>query len=160
MNSIRQPNLILLAFSLAALTACSREPKTGTGTASEQIPAAAIQSVMAAQQNAWNRGDIESFMAGYDQAETTTFVSGDELTRGWQTVLERYKQRYKSKEDMGTLSFTDLDVKALGPDLAIVDGRWKLTRAGDAPHGRFTLFFRRIGDNWRIVHDTTTSAAP
>jgi ketosteroid isomerase-like protein len=42
---------------------------------------------------------------------------------------------------------------------AIASGRWLLTRAGDQPHGRFTLIFRRTNVGWRIVHDITTSAS-
>jgi len=115
---------------------------------------------MEAQQSAWNQGDIDGFMDGYARLETTTFVSGGELTRGWQTVLDRYKRRYKSREDMGTLSFSELDIKPVGADLALADGRWQLHRANDAPHGRFTLLFRRINNEWRIIHDTTTLATP
>jgi ketosteroid isomerase-like protein len=122
--------------------------------------ASAIQAVLNAQQAAWNRGDIDGFMAGYERAETTTFVSGDELTRGWQTVLDRYKQRYKSREDMGTLTFSDLAIKPVASGFALADGRWRLARANDAPHGRFTLLFRQVNNDWRIVHDTTTSATP
>jgi len=120
----------------------------------------AIQAVLNAQQAAWNRGDIDGFMDGYERAETTTFVSGDELTRGWQTVLDRYKQRYKSREDMGTLIFSDLAIKPVASGFALADGRWRLARANDAPHGRFTLLFRQVNNDWRIVHDTTTSAMP
>jgi ketosteroid isomerase-like protein len=117
-----------------------------------------VRAVMEMQQAAWNRGDIDAFMDGYERAESTTFVSGDELTRGWQTVLDRYKRRYTSKELMGMLTFSDLDIQSLNADHAVVDGRWKLTRANDTPHGRFTLLFKRTGNGWRIVHDTTTSA--
>jgi ketosteroid isomerase-like protein len=138
---------LLLAL---AVTACVPAPETVKG----------IRSVMEAQQAAWNRGDIEGFMDGYERAETTTFVSGDELTRGWQTVLDRYKQRYKSRDEMGTLTFSDLDIKPINGSYALADGRWQLTRANDKPHGRFTLLFHRAGNEWRIVHDTTTSAAP
>src|SRR5262249_39470276 len=70
-----------------------------------------IRSVMDAQQAAWNRGDIDSFMEGYERSATTTFVSGDELMRGWQTVLDRYKQRYNSPAQMGTLSFSELEIQ-------------------------------------------------
>jgi hypothetical protein len=115
---------------------------------------------MEAQRAAWNRGDIEGFMEGYDRAETTTFVSGDQMIRGWQTVFDRYKKQYSSREQMGRLSFAELDIKLMSPDLAVADGRWQLTRAKDAPHGRFTLLFQRINNKWRIIHDTTTSAAP
>src|ERR1051325_9448500 len=57
---------------------------------------------------------------------------------------------------MGTLEFSDLEIKALGKDVAVAHGRWQLTRAKDVPHGRFTLIFRRTGKNWRIVHDHTS----
>jgi ketosteroid isomerase-like protein len=144
--------LPLLFLALAA--ACARET-IRHDEASDAAPA--IRRVMEAQQAAWNRGDIEGFMDGYERAETTTFVSGDELTRGWQTVLDRYKQRYKSREEMGTLTFSDLDIKPINGSYAVADGRWELTRANDKPHGRFTLLFHRAANDWRIVHDTTTS---
>jgi uncharacterized protein (TIGR02246 family) len=118
----------------------------------------AVRTVMEAQQAAWNRGDIDAFMDGYDRADTTTFVSGDEVTHGWQTVLDRYKHRYSSREQMGTLTFSELEIKTIAPDLALADGRWMLTRTNDKPHGRFSLLFRRVNGQWRIVHDTTTSA--
>jgi ketosteroid isomerase-like protein len=159
MNRIPHRTPIFLAFLLTALAACTREPAAETRENDEQI-AAAIRSVMDSQQNAWNRGDIEGFMAGYARADTTTFVSGDELTRGWKTVLDRYKQHYKSRDEMGTLSFSELEIKPIGRDLAVADGRWKLSRAADTPHGRFTLLFQRMEKDWRIVHDTTTSAGP
>ncbi|HEX3227479.1 MAG TPA: hypothetical protein VHQ95_00860 [Pyrinomonadaceae bacterium] len=44
---------------------------------------AEIRGVLSAQQEAWNHGDIDGFMNGYARAETTVFVSGDEVTRGW-----------------------------------------------------------------------------
>ena len=69
----------------------------------------AVRAVVEAQQAAWNRGDIEGFMAGYAQEEATTFVSGDTVTRGWQTVLERYRKRYDSRAKMGTLTFSELE---------------------------------------------------
>lgn len=115
---------------------------------------------MQAQQAAWNRGDIEGFMDGYERSETTTFVSGDELTQGWQTVLDRYKRRYTSAEQMGMLTFSELDMQPLSPSLVLAEGRWKLIRANDTPHGRFTLLFRQTAKGWRIIHDTTTSATP
>ena len=120
---------------------------------------AAVRSILETQVAAWNRGDIEGFMDGYAREETTTFVSGDKVTRGWQTVLERYKTSYDSREKMGTLLFEDLDIKPLSEFYAVATGRWQLTLAsGETPHGRFTLIFRRTAAGWRIVHDHTSSA--
>lgn len=119
---------------------------------------AAIRAVLDAQVEAWNRGDIEGYMKGYARSEDTEFVSGDTLTRGWQTVADRYRAKYDTREKMGTLRFSDLEIEVLGPDAAFATGRWHLTRAGDAPHGRFTLILRRLPDGWRIVHDHTSAA--
>ena len=128
---------------------------------SEQPPnsVAEIQSVLSAQQDGWNRGDIDAFMNGYAQSASTVFVSEDEVRRGWETVRDRYRTRYSDRAKMGTLSFSDIEVTMLSPDAAVVLGLWRLKRANDEPHGRFTLIFKRLPEGWRIVHDHT-SAAP
>jgi beta-aspartyl-peptidase (threonine type) len=155
MNLIeRRSVLFLLSF---ALCACVSSQNSNSDPEQSE---AEVRSVIEAQQAAWNRGDIDGFMEGYDRAETTTFVSGDELTKSWQTVLERYKRRYQTAEQMGTLAFSELEFKQLGPLYTLVDGRWQLRRPADTPHGRFTLLFHRTASGWRIIHDTTTSAEP
>jgi len=120
---------------------------------------AAVRAVLDAQVAAWNRGDVEGFMEGYAKEETTTFFSGDAVTRGWQTVLERYKSRYDTREKMGTLAFTELEIKPLSEFYFMATGRWQLTLPdGSTPHGRFTLILRRTNAGWRVVHDHTSSA--
>lgn len=121
-------------------------------------PAVPIRAVLEAQAAAWNRGDVEGYMDGYDRSPNTEFVGGDSITRGWQQVLDRYKQKYDSREKMGTLTFTDLEINVLSPDAALVLGRWRLKRANDEPHGTFTLLLRKTKAGWRIVHDHTSSA--
>lgn len=125
----------------------------------EDKNASAVRAVLEAQAAAWNRGDVEGYMEGYAKEETTTFVSGDTLTRGWRTVLERYKSRYDTREKMGTLAFTELELKPLSEFYFMATGRWQLTLSdGGTPHGRFTLILRRTNAGWRIVHDHTSSA--
>ena len=117
-----------------------------------------IESVLRAQQEAWNRGNIDAFMNGYSRSDATVFVSSDEVTRGWQKVLDRYKQKYSDRAKMGTLTFSNLEITGLSNNSAVVLGSWKLKRASDEPHGRFTLIFRRLADGWKIVHDHTSAA--
>lgn len=119
---------------------------------------AAIRAVLDAQREAWNRGDIEGYMDGYDRANDIIFISGDTVTRGWQVVHDRYKRNYDSREKMGTLTFSDVEVFPVRGDIAVVIGSWQLQRANDRPHGKFTLIFKRTGKGWRIVHDHTSSA--
>jgi ketosteroid isomerase-like protein len=117
-----------------------------------------IQSVLHGQQNAWNRGDIDGFMNGYARSASTLFISEDTITRGWQTVRNRYRQKYSNRDKMGTLTFSDLEITLLSSDSAVASGQWRLKRANDQPHGRFTLILRRLPEGWRIVHDHTSSA--
>ena len=119
-----------------------------------------IRSVLRMQQDAWNHGDIDRFMNGYAHSSHTVFVSEDTIRRGWQTVRDRYREKYSDRAKMGILTFSDLEIVPLSPDSAVALGRWKLQWAKDGPHGRFTLIFRRLPEGWRIVHDHTSAAPP
>jgi uncharacterized protein (TIGR02246 family) len=121
---------------------------------------AQIRAVLDAQQDAWNRGDIDGFMNGYARSAATVFISEDTVRRGWGTVRERYREKYSDRAKMGTLTFSEIETTLLSPDAAVVLGRWRLERAKDRPHGRFTLIFKRLPEGWRIVHDHTSAASP
>lgn len=116
----------------------------------------AVLEVMNDQAAAWNRGDVEGYMRGYWNSEKLVFASGDTITRGWQSTLERYKKSYNSREKMGTLKFGDVEITVLSKDAAVVLGSWSLARANDNPKGKFTLIFRKLDEGWRIVHDHTS----
>ena len=116
----------------------------------------AIRKVMDDQAAAWNRGDLEGFMTGYWRSEKLSFISGTDVTRGWQQTLDNYKKSYNSKEKMGTLMFSDLEFTILSKDAAVVLGSWALKRQKDTPHGKFTLTFRKFKEGWRIVMDHTS----
>ena len=119
-------------------------------------PAAEIRAVMNAQVAAWNRGDIDGFMEGYVRSDKLEFVSGGKITRGWQTVRDRYHKKYRSRDEMGLLTFSDIKVSSLNANTAVVQGRWSLRRKADQPHGSFVLVFRHQPQGWRIVHDETS----
>ena len=121
---------------------------------------AEIHSVLSAQQDAWNRGDIDEFMNGYARSASTAFISEDEVRRGWETVRDRYRIKYSDRAKMGTLSFSNIEVTMLSADAGVVLGRWRLKRANDEPHGRFTLILKRLPEGWRIIHDHTSAAPP
>ncbi len=115
-----------------------------------------VLAVMARQSTAWNRGDVAGFMTGYWNSPDLVFASGDQITRGWQPTLDRYKKSYDTKAKMGELTFADIEVNVLTKDLAVVLGSWSLKRAADNPKGKFTLIFRRLKEGWRVIHDHTS----
>src|SRR3954468_20989535 len=99
----------------------------GPGLAAEKNTVdAEIREVINAQVAAWNRGDIDGFMDGYVRSDTLEFVSGGKITRGWQTVRDRYRKKYDSRETMGTLKFSDIKITMLKSNIATVLGRWEL----------------------------------
>jgi ketosteroid isomerase-like protein len=120
----------------------------------------AIEDALHLQQQAWNRGDLESFMAGYWNSPELTFFSGAKEHDGWQAALDRYRAAYASSgHEMGKLEFSGLRIEMLAPDSAFVRGVWGLTMTdGKMPHGLFTLVFRRFPAGWKIVHDHTSAA--
>jgi uncharacterized protein (TIGR02246 family) len=122
-------------------------------------PADEIRALMAAKQDAWNRGDIEAFMSAYERSPETTFLGSGGITRGYDAVLERYRRNYASRERMGQLAFTVDEVRMAGEDTAILLGRFSLARseaAGGPSSGRFTLVWKRTAAGWRIIHDHTS----
>jgi ketosteroid isomerase-like protein len=120
----------------------------------------AIERVLRQQQAAWNRHDLEGFMAGYWNSSQLTFFSGGKENDGWQATMERYLATYASPgHEMGQLNFSNLRIEVLGQEGAFVRGTWKLTlNNGKTPHGLFTLIFRKFPDGWKIVHDHTSTA--
>ncbi|MDI6698264.1 MAG: nuclear transport factor 2 family protein [Candidatus Saccharicenans sp.] len=117
--------------------------------------AAEIVRVLELQREAWNRGDLEGYMAYYWKSEELTFQSGANRIRGWQTLLDRYSKSY-SGERMGRLDFSDLEVKVLGRGYALVLGRWSVDIQGEKKGGVFSLILKRFPEGWRIIHDHTS----
>jgi ketosteroid isomerase-like protein len=160
MISLRSLLLCVKIFDMKSLTILFLLLFSVTVAAQSNSPKAKAESdilaVMDEQTAAWNRGDIEAFMKGYWNSEKLVFVSGDDVTRGWQQTLDRYKKSYDTKAKMGALKFSDVEITVLSKDAAVVLGSWALTREKDKPHGKFTLIFRKFKEGWRIVQDHTS----
>jgi ketosteroid isomerase-like protein len=116
----------------------------------------AILKVLSTQQAAWNNGDIDGFMQGYWKSDSLLFVGSAAPTHGWENTLDHYKHGYPDKATMGTLTFDILKVEVLDPQNAFVLGGWHLKREKDAPGGYFTLWFKKIKGEWKIVCDHTS----
>ena len=116
----------------------------------------AIIKLMADQQTAWSKGDLDGFMQGYWKSDSLMFIGKRGPAYGWQTTLENYKKTYPDKAAMGKLTFRIDKVELLGKQDAFVMGAWSLAREKDSPGGYFTLWFRKINGEWKIVCDHTS----
>ena len=172
MRDHSMPNLILLTTGLflvlllGAEAGCDAENERQRMTLNEQseTPSSdatrtAIESVFRAQQDAWNRGDVEAFMEHYWKDGDLTFSSGGKTTRGWQATLDRYRERYPTREAMGQLTLGEFELFPLGDSAALVLGTWKLDRETEPVSGNFSLVLRKIDGEWVIVHDHTSRLA-
>jgi ketosteroid isomerase-like protein len=118
---------------------------------------AAVKKVLDDQVVAWNKGDLEGFMAGYWKSEKLSFYSGDKKTAGWQATLDRYRKKYQGEgKEMGKLAFEELSIELLGDGHALVRGRFRLKLANESPTGIFTVVLRKLPEGWRIIHDHTS----
>lgn len=149
-----RPLLLLLACALPV-------------RADDAVDAKAVRGVLEAQQAAWNKGDLDGFMAGYWNSDDLTFISGGTLTKGWKATKERYEKRYKADgKEMGALTFSDVHVEMLSPTAAMVRGKFELVFAKETdpkkktPSGRYTLIVKKVGGAWKVTHDHTSADEP
>ena len=126
------------------------------GEAKERI-AREIKAVMDIQAKAWSAGDLDGYMEHYWKSESLTFSAGGKTTRGWKATRDRYKAKYKTKEQMGRLTFSELEFFPMSDRAAYVLGRWKLKKGSETPGGNFSLVVRKLKDRWLIVHDHSSS---
>jgi ketosteroid isomerase-like protein len=149
---------------LLALLVCGWAEADLTAHAQAGSDEAAIRAAISAQAEAWNRADIPAFMAAYEHSAETTFI-GATIGKGYDRILERYQKNYTTAEQMGTLTFHDVEVRMLPgscgkPEFAVVTGRFHLERTqhGEAKKddGIFSLVWRKGPQGWKIVLDHTS----
>jgi beta-aspartyl-peptidase (threonine type) len=159
MRIIRFVQFFIFLSAMTVFAAAGRaQAQTATGANGDRR--SEVEHVLRLQQAAWNRHDLEGFMAGYWNSPELTFFSGAKENQGWQATIERYRGVYASPgHEMGKLEFSGLRIEMLGADAAFARGSWQLTMSdGKTPHGLFTLVFRKFPEGWKIVHDHTSAA--
>ncbi len=113
----------------------------------------AIREVLEAQRQAWNKGDVETYMNGYWHSDSLMFIGKSGITYGWGNTLANYKKGYPDTVAMGHLDFDILQIKKLSGSCYFIVGKWHLTRSQGNAQGHFTLLFRNIKNQWVIVAD-------
>ena len=158
----RNRMLIFLGTGIASVAVCwllARPSLLARPLDMHDADRAAINAVLKGQQTAWNRGDVDAFLVGYWQSPELTFSGTSGVSRGWDGVLARYKKNYPNREAMGELNFSDLEFRFLGPDAALVLGKWHLKREMGDVGGVFSLVWQKFPEGWKIIHDHTSTVA-
>lgn len=102
---------------------------------------------------AWNKGNLDGYMALYSPKATMMMPTG---RAGLASIRELYVKYYfegaKAKQDLG---YSNYEVTMLGKDNALLTGVFTL-KANDKlkeRKGTFTVIFTREKDGWKILHD-------
>jgi len=154
----------LLAIWLILFVSITQSDAWAQKISGEQSDEAEIRAAIQSQTDAWNRADIPAFMQTYEDSPDTTFI-GQKLRKGYEPILQRYKQSYTSREQMGALTFSDIDIRVLPSgcgksEIALVTGKFHLDRRehGEAAKddGIFSLVWRKGPHGWKITLDHTS----
>jgi ketosteroid isomerase-like protein len=117
-----------------------------------------VAKAIMAQENAWNRGDLDGFVKGYKDSPETVFM-GKQIVEGYAQILAQFKHDYPTPASMGTLGFSELEVHPVSESLAVCLGKYHLDRAkkeGGGADGTFSMVLEKTGQGWKIVLDHTT----
>jgi uncharacterized protein (TIGR02246 family) len=120
---------------------------------------AEIQNILKDSETAWNRGDLVAFASYYEDSPQTTFIGREVVRGGTKAILDRYRRAYPTPDAMGTLTFSEIEVRPLADGVALTTGKFALKRTaagGGDTSGRFTLILRKTPAGWKIIHDHTS----
>ncbi|HEX4462068.1 MAG TPA: DUF4440 domain-containing protein [Polyangia bacterium] len=119
----------------------------------------AIRGELSREAAAWNRGDLDGYLSGYEHAATTEFVGASQVHHGWDAIAAMYRKGHPDAARMGSVGFSQLEVRVLSSEYALVIGHWSLTRtkeAGGNAGGWFSLTLHKSAVGWRITVDHTS----
>ncbi|MBS1954172.1 MAG: DUF4440 domain-containing protein [Cyanobacteria bacterium SZAS-4] len=127
-------------------------------TSKKENASAEITKTLQAQAEAWNAGDLDKFMTAYLKSPDITFVSADGEMKGYEALESRYRKKYgTSKDTMGKLSFSQLEIRQLGDRHALCIGHWLVERTRQPKlQGIFSLILTEDSGAWKIIHDHTS----
>ena len=146
--------MVLALFLCITFSANAQDDQLKTASRQELD----ITKVLLAQEDAWNKGDLEGFIQGYKNSPDTLFVT-HQVYRGVDGMLDAYRHNYPSRAAMGTLGFSELEVHPLDEKFAVVLGKYHLDRGkkdGGNADGIFSLIFEKTDQGWKIILDHTT----
>lgn len=149
--------LMLVAVAAMAVPVCAVAQSSDplfTATR-EQLD---VVKIILAQQDAWNKGDLDGYLSHYKNAPDTQAVLAN-LVRGLDNIRAAYRQNFPSKESMGTIEDSDVQVRELGDKFALATGTYRLTRskkAGGAVDGTFSELFEKTSAGWQIIFSEST----
>ena len=147
--------LLPFAFASVCLAAFAQTPDQMYTATREQLD---VTKVVLAQENAWNKGDLDGYLSHFKDAKDTEAVLNGPV-RGFDNIRNAFHQSFPNREAMGQLEQSEVEVRELGPNFALATGKYHLTRnrhnGGDA-QGTFTEIFEKTAQGWQLIFSENT----
>jgi uncharacterized protein (TIGR02246 family) len=147
--------ILTLALNLGALPLLAQAPNQLFTATRQQLD---VAKVILAQEDAWNKGDLNEYLSYYKDAPDTQAVLGGPV-RGLAEIRSAFRANFPNSPSMGNLQQSDVQVRALGDDYALALGKYHLTRArkdGGEATGTFTEIFEKTPAGWRVIFSENT----
>ena len=135
--------LLLMALSIVVTTV-----KAQIGNTEKEI----IQAMNKAAE-AWNKGDLDSYLALYDTTATMMMPKGRAGLNAMRELYEKYYFENGSPRQL--LAYDTYQFTPLGKEYALLTGRFilKANEKMKERTGTFSLVFFRGPEGWKIFHD-------
>lgn len=147
--------ILSLALSLSTLSAAAQGSGQLFTATKEQLD---VAKVVLAQEDAWNRGDLNAYIGYYKDAPDTEAILGGPV-RGMAAIRSAFHENFPNSPSMGTLEQTDVQVRELGDNFALAVGKYHLTRPhkdGGEATGSFTEVLEKTSTGWKIIFSENT----
>jgi len=112
-----------------------------------------IQALLGESAAAWNRGDLDGHLA--DNADSISFMTRTGPIVGKAGTADALRRSFfKDGRPIQRLRFEQVTIRRLGPDYALVVGRFVLDGGGQQERsGWFSTVWERQAAGWRVIHD-------
>jgi len=123
------------------------------GARAQGAAAKEITDAMTTSAEEWNKGHLDAFMDLYDASATMMYPTGPV---GMDGIKNLYQKSYFKPDGMPkqNLKYTDMKVRMLGNDYALLTGGFTLYGNNIAERsGRYSLVFQHTAKGWKILHD-------
>jgi uncharacterized protein (TIGR02246 family) len=119
-----------------------------------------VYNVLRKMLDRWNAHDIEGLLEAYWKSPDLLVVIDSEEINGWQQLHDSYVKGYPDRDAMGFIELGRIQVRLLGPDLALVLTVWTINfpNADRRVSGNTTIDLEKFAGVWKIVasHFSTT----
>lgn len=120
-----------------------------------------IKGVLERSAAAWSAGDLDTFMACYEDSPDTLYLTATQIVSGYAAIRSMYADRFGAEDgnSMGDLTVKLLRVTQLGSEHALAVGLYSLqgVEISAGQHtGMCSLVLHSTAHGWRICADHTS----